>query len=91
VSRSFMARCNEIRQRVRRMLTATELGVSMNSKKRAKLPERTVCRHDDENDERKRPIELDRKHDKGHSDIKERGDDLEQQKLPGDFSATIIG
>lgn len=53
-------------------------------------PKRTVRRQDDENDERKGPIKLDREHDKRHKDIKERGDDLEQQKLAGGVSATTI-
>ena len=72
------------------MLAATKLGVSTNFKNEQKRPERTVCRHDDENDDHKRPIKLDRKHDKRHNDIKERGNDLEQQKLPGGVSATTI-
>jgi hypothetical protein len=84
-----MARRNQIRQRVRRMLAATKLGLSTNSKNEQNV-QNAVCRQDDENDEGKRPIKLDRKHDKRHNDISERGDDLEQQKLPGDVSATTI-
>jgi len=50
------------------------------------LQGRTICKRDDENDNRKYPIKLDRKQDKRDYDIGKCRDDIEYHELSGKVS-----
>ena len=78
-------RRNRVRHRVRTTLATTER-VEGGHDRLTRPEELTICDHDDESDNCKYPIKLDRKENDRDYDISKCRDDIKYQKLSGKVS-----